>query len=264
MSSPLLPFDLAEELDEAYLHQLAELQLELLKLQSHLNESGQRLLVIVEGRDAAGKGGAIMRFHQNLNPRYAKVVALPKPTPREQGQWYFQRYLHRLPEAGEIVFFDRSWYNRAVIEPVFGFCSEAQRQLFLRHVVQLESLLIEDGLRLVKLWFSIDRQVQAKRLAARAQNPLRAWKLSPIDRAAQEHWDDFTRYKEEMFQASGTQQAPWIVIRGNDKRVARLEAIRHVLSVHDYPEKGAEGLRLDPDPAVVLRIPGLPADLPPG
>ena len=252
---PLLPFDLAEELDEAYLRELARLQLELLKLQSDLNQTGRRLLILFEGRDAAGKGGAILRFTQNLNPRHYRVVALPKPTSREQGQWYFQRHLKRLPNAGEAVFFDRSWYNRAVVEPVFGFCDDAQHARFLRQVVPLETMLVDDGLILVKLWFSIDRQVQARRLAERQQNPLRRWKLSPVDRAAQEQWDRFTHYKETMFQTTGTEDSPWIVVRGNDKRRARLEAIRHVLDVVDYADKGAEGLRLTPDHEVVRRIP---------
>ncbi|MCA8921504.1 MAG: polyphosphate kinase 2 [Planctomycetes bacterium] len=251
MAESLLPFDLDDELDRAHLLELAQLQLELLKLQAHLGQTRQRLLVIFEGRDAAGKGGAIFRFSQNLNPRYARTVALPKPTPEEQGQWHFQRYLRRLPNAGEIVFFDRSWYNRAVVEPVFGFCTEEERLRFLRQVVELETMLVEDGLHLVKLWFSIDRDVQAERLAARERNPLKRWKLSPIDRAAQSHWDDFTRYKETMFAATSTPTCPWTVIRGNQKKVARLEAIRHVLQRVDYPERSAASVRVEADPAVV-------------
>ena len=254
MSQPL-PFDLDDELDRAYLQELALLQVELLKLQSHLLESGQRLLVIFEGRDAAGKGGAILRFTQNLNPRHMRVVALHKPTPREQGQWYFQRHVRHLPDPGEFVLFDRSWYNRAVVEPVFGFCSEEQRARFLGQAVELERMLVEDGLHLVKLWFSIARDVQAERLAAREQNPLRRWKVSPIDRAALANWDAFTRYKEQMFAETSTALCPWTVVQGNEKKAARLEAIRHVLGAVDYPDRGRPGLRLEPDPAVVAAAP---------
>lgn len=253
MVDPLLPFELEEELDRDYLVELAQLQLELLKLQEHIRAQGLRLLVIFEGRDAAGKGGAILRLSQNLNPRHVRTIALAKPTAIEQGQWYFQRYLHGLPDPGEIVLFDRSWYNRAVVEPVFEFCSEAQRKRFLEQVVDVERMLVEDGIVLVKLWFSIDRDVQAERLEARVRNPLRRWKLSPIDRAAQANWDAFTRYKEAMFSATSSESAPWTIVRGNVKKRARLEGIRHVLGRVDYPGRGAEGLRLEPDPEVVLR-----------
>ena len=251
MNDPVLPFELEEELDREYLRELASLQLELLSLQNHLLQSDQRMLVICEGRDAAGKGGAILRFTQNLNPRHLRVVALHKPTEVEQKQWYFQRHLRHLPDPGEIVFFDRSWYNRAVVEPVFGFCDEEQRERFLRQVVQLEQMLVEDGLILVKLWFSIDRQVQAERLKARERNPLRRWKLSPVDRAAQANWDNFTRYKEVMFQATSSPTCPWTVIRGNKKKIARLEAIRHLLNRVEFPERGKSGVRLEPDAEVV-------------
>ena len=251
MNDPVLPFELEEELDREYLRELASLQLELLSLQNHLLQSDQRMLVICEGRDAAGKGGAILRFTQNLNPRHLRVVALHKPTAIEQKQWYFQRYLAHLPDPGEIVFFDRSWYNRAVVEPVFGFCSEEQRERFLRQVVQLEEMLVEDGLVLVKLWFSIDRQVQAARLQARERNPLRRWKLSPVDRAAQANWDNFTRFKEAMFRETSREQTPWTVVQGNKKKVARLEAIRHLLNRVSYPGRGKSKVRLAPDPEVV-------------
>lgn len=251
MSDFDLPFELEEELDREYLRELAALQLELLTLQNHLLQTEQRMLVICEGRDAAGKGGAILRFTQNLNPRHLRVVALSKPTEVERKQWYFQRHLVHLPDPGKIVFFDRSWYNRAVVEPVFGFCDEEQRLRFLRQVVQLEQMLVEDGLILIKLWFSIDRQTQAERLKARERNPLRRWKLSPVDRAALSNWDNFTRYKEAMFQATSSAHCPWTVIRGNRKKVARLEAIRHLLNRVDYPERGKSGVRLEPDPEVV-------------
>lgn len=249
---PLLPFDLEEELDHDYLVELAQLQLELLKLQDHVRAQGHRLLVIFEGRDAAGTGGAILRFTQNLNPRHVRTIALAKPTPVETGQWYFQRYLRGLPDPGEIVLFDRSWYNRAVVEPVFGFCSEDQRQRFLAQVVDVERMLVEDGIVLVKLWFSIDRAVQKERLEARVRNPLRRWKLSPVDQAAQAHWDSFTRYKEAMFSRTSSEVAPWTIVRGNVKKRARLEAIRHVLSRFDYPDPNAD-LRLEADPKVVRR-----------
>ncbi len=255
MAEPLLPFELEEELDRDYLVELAQLQLELLKLQDHVRSQNLRLLVIFEGRDAAGKGGAILRLSQNLNPRHVRTIALAKPTAVEQGQWYFQRYLRGLPDPGEIVLFDRSWYNRAVVEPVFGFCTEDQRERFLHQVVDVERMLVEDGILLVKLWFSIDRDVQAERLAARVRNPLRRWKLSPIDRAAQANWDAFTRYKEAMFAATSSESAPWTIVRGNDKKRARLEGIRHVLERIDYPGRGAKGLRMSPDPKVVFRAP---------
>ncbi|MEZ6183868.1 MAG: polyphosphate kinase 2 [Planctomycetota bacterium] len=254
--SDILPFDLDEELDRAYLEELAELQLELLELQAHVLDSKQRVLIVVEGRDAAGKGGAILRFTQNLNPRHHRVVSLPKPSPTEQKQWYFQRYLKHLPDPGQVVFFDRSWYNRGVVEPVFGFCTEAERLRFLDHAVLLERMLVEDGLTLIKLWFSIDRQVQAERLAARERNPLRRWKLSPIDRAAQANWDQFTRFKEATFAVTATPACPWTVVQGNEKKTARLEAIRHVLSRIPYPARGARGVRLEPDPEVVTVLTG--------
>lgn len=243
---------LDEELDRAYLTELLALQLELLKLQQHLVQTGGRLLVLFEGRDAAGKGGAISRFAQNLNPRQLRVVALSKPTEVERGQWYFQRHLLHLPNPGELVFFDRSWYNRAVVEPVFGFCTPAQHQRFLDQVVSLETMLVDDGLVLVKLWFSIVREEQARRLEQRERNPLRRWKLSPIDRAAQERWADFTQHKETMFARTSTDAAPWHVVVGNNKKVARLQAIRHVLGRVDYPDK--DEVLVELDPAVVRRV----------
>ncbi len=228
-----------------------DLQTELVWLQSWLHDSKKRLLIIFEGRDTAGKGGAIMRFVRFLNPRYYRIVALPKPTPVEAGQWYFQRYLKHLPDPGEIVFFDRSWYNRAVVEPVMGFCSTDQYKRFIRQVTALEHMLIEDGLDIVKFWFSIDIDEQKARLEERKVNPLKQWKLSTVDAQAQIKWDEFTRYKDLMFDHTHTPKSPWVVIQGNDRDRARLEAMRYVLNGITYPKRGETGERLAPDPDTV-------------
>jgi len=222
---------LEEELDPPYLAELSRLQVELLKLQAHLMHRGARLAILFEGRDTAGKGGTILRFSQCLRPRHQRVVALPKPTELEQGQWYFERYVRRLPAPGEIVFFDRSWYNRAVVEPVMGFCTQAQYERFMAQAVDFERMLLEDGLLLVKLWFSIDREEQRRRLERRRLNPLKRWKLSTVDLEAQERWESFTRYKERMFAATDTEAAPWVVLDANDVRAAHLAALRHILTV---------------------------------
>jgi polyphosphate kinase 2 len=244
-----------EELDREYLVELSLLQVELLKLQSHLVRTSGRLAIVIEGRDTAGKGGAILRFTQRLMPRHHRIVALPKPTEVEAGQWYFQRYVRQLPDPGEIVFFDRSWYNRAVVEPVMGFCTPEQHELFMHQVVDFERMLLEDGLLLVKLWFSIGRDEQHSRLELRRRNPLKRWKLSTVDLQAQQRWQDFTRYKEAMFARTSTERSPWIVVQGDRKKHARLESIRYVLHTIDYEGRGQEGLRLDPDPALVARAP---------
>ncbi|MGE0713150.1 MAG: polyphosphate kinase 2 [Planctomycetota bacterium] len=249
--TPDLPSEFEEELDRAYLIELSRLQVELLAWQEAIMARGLRVVVLFEGRDTAGKGGAILRFTQHLRPRYRRIVALPKPNEREQGQWFFQRYVAHLPGPGEIVFFDRSWYNRAVVEPVMGFCTEEQYGRFLRQVVPFEDMLIEDGIVLIKLWFSIDREVQQERLADRQRNPLKRWKLSSVDGLAQAHWERFTHYKEEMFARTSTRVSPWVVIGGNTKKIARLESIRYVLSRVDYAPVGQQGLRLAPDPEVV-------------
>lgn len=228
-----------------------ELQTELVRLQQWLIDQRKRLLIIFEGRDTAGKGGAIMRFVRFINPRHYRIVALPKPTEVESGQWYFQRYIKELPDPGEIVLFDRSWYNRAVVEPVMGFCSEEQYERFLNQVVSLEEMLIEDELMLVKFWFSIDAGEQKKRLVERETSPLKQWKLSTIDARAQEKWQEFTFYKERMFAATGTIYNPWVIIKGNDKEKARLEAMRYVLHTVDYAGKGETGRRIEPDPDIV-------------
>lgn len=223
------------------------LQVEMVRLQNWLIENDKRLVIIFEGRDSAGKGGAIMRFIRFINPRHYRVVALNKPSDEEKGQWYFQRYIEHLPSAGEIVFFDRSWYNRAVVEPVMGFCTKEQYKMFLKQVNQVEKMLINDGIILVKLWFSIDQPEQKKRLEERKTNPLISWKLSTVDMQAQMKWDDYTKYKERMFKRTGTEKSPWVVIKGNDKGKARLEAIRYVLNQVPYDQKGLTGARLEPD-----------------
>jgi polyphosphate kinase 2 len=243
---------LHEELDREYLIELSRLQVELLKLQKQLVAKGERLAILFEGRDTAGKGGAILRFRQHMMPRHARVVALPKPTDQEIGQWYFERYVRQLPGPGEIVFFDRSWYNRAVVEPVMGFCTEEQHERFLEQVVDFERMLIDDGLRLIKLWFSIGRDEQQRRLEGRRSSPLKSWKLSTVDAQAQAKWDSFTRYKEKMFARTSTPLSPWVVVKGDIKKRARMESIRHVLSSMDYEGRGQPGLRLDPDPQIVV------------
>lgn len=230
------------------------LQTEMVRLQYWMQESGQRLLIIFEGRDSAGKGGAIMRFIRFINPRHYRVVALSKPTEVETGQWYFQRYLTHLPNPGEIVFFDRSWYNRAVVEPVMGFCSKEQYELFLRQVVQLENMLIEDGIRIVKFWFSIKPEEQERRLEERKINPLIQWKLSTVDMQAQLKWDDYTHYKLEMFKHTATPTSPWINIKGNNKDRARMEAMRYVINSINFKQKGLTGEKLEPDPSIVTVI----------
>ena len=231
-----------------------QLQTEMVRMQNWLIETGKRLVVICEGRDSAGKGGAIMRFIRFINPRHYRVVALNRPTQEEKGQWYFQRYIKHFPSPGEIVFFDRSWYNRAVVEPVMGFCTEDQYQLFIKQVVQFEQMLIEDGIILVKLWFSIDKKEQEQRLEERKTNPLISWKLSTVDALAQQKWDDFTRYKELMFQQTATKDSPWVVVKGNEKDLARKEAMRYVLNQTDYTDKGLTGTPLNFDPTIVQVI----------
>lgn len=226
------------------------LQIELLKLQRSVREQGQRIVVVCEGRDAAGKGGTIKRFTERLNPRGARIVALDKPTEREAGEWYFQRYVAQLPAAGEIVFFDRSWYNRAGVEPVMGFCTPRQHQEFLEQAPLFEKMITDDGIVLVKFWFSVSRTEQRTRFAIRQVDPVRQWKLSPTDLASLDLWDAYTHAKVEMFRATDTVHAPWSVIKFNDKRRGRLEAIRHLLLRVDYAamDKDAVG---DADPLII-------------
>jgi len=236
-----------------YEEQLVALQVQLVKLQRDVQENNRRVAIVFEGRDAAGKGGAIRRFIEHLSPRAIRVVALPKPSTDEMGQWYFQRYARQLPDPGELVFFDRSWYNRAVVEPVNGFCSDDQYRTFLRQVPEFEHMLYEDGLELVKFWFSITKKEQGKRFKGRQTNPLKQWKVSPVDMKAQDLWDTYTQYKEEMFSKTHTSYSPWIIVKTNDKRQARLESIRHVLSTVDYEGKDDAKINLAPDPNIVER-----------
>ncbi|MDZ4833368.1 MAG: polyphosphate kinase 2 [Candidatus Melainabacteria bacterium] len=236
-----------------YERELENLQIELVKLQRWIQETGQRVAVLTEGRDAAGKGGTIRRFTEHLNPRALRVVALPKPSEQELGQWYFQRYSKQLPNKGEIVFFDRSWYNRAVVEPVMGFCTDEQYKRFMQQVPEWEHMLYEDGMKMIKFWFSISKNEQERRFEARRTNPLKQWKISPIDEKAQALWDRYTEYKEEMFSKTHTSFSPWIIVKANNKKLARLESIRHVLSLFDYPSKNTK-LRLHEDPNIVGRF----------
>lgn len=237
-----------------YEDELQGLQIEMVKLQRWVQQKNLRLAVIFEGRDAAGKGGTIRRFIEHLNPRAMRVVALPKPSEDEAGQWYFQRYIRHLPNRGEIVFFDRSWYNRAVVEPVNAFCSPEQYEQFIRQVPEFEHMLVEDGIVLVKFWFSIAKEIQLARFESRRNNPLKQWKLSPLDQRAQGLWDDYTRYKEAMFSRTHTSFSPWIIVQANDKRKARLESMRYVLSLFDYENKENAHVSLIPDPNIVMRF----------
>ncbi|MFD6418242.1 polyphosphate kinase 2 [Streptomyces sp. NPDC060194] len=226
------------------------LQIEMLKLQKWAKDTGQRIVVVCEGRDAAGKGGTIQRFTERLNPRGARVVALEKPTEREAGQWYFQRYVSHLPAAGEIVFFDRSWYNRAGVERVMGFCTPDEYQHFLQQAPLFERMLTEDGIILVKFWFSVSRAEQRTRFAIRQVDPVRQWKLSPTDLASLDLWDAYTTAKVDMFRATDTPFAPWTVVKNNDKKRGRLEAMRSLLWRVDYAEKDVE-LVGEPDPLII-------------
>ncbi|MBM0276571.1 polyphosphate kinase 2 [Micromonospora tarensis] len=243
------PYD--ERLDrDAYDSDKRLLQIELLKLQDWIKESGERLVILFEGRDAAGKGGTIKRFMEHLNPRGASVVALAKPDEREAGQWYFQRWLAHLPAAGEIVLFDRSWYNRAGVERVMGFCSRKEYLEFLRQAPELERMLVRSGIRLVKFWFSVSQNEQRTRFAIRQVDPVRQWKLSPMDIASLDRWDEYTEAKEAMFFWTDTADAPWTVVKSNDKKRARLEAMRHVLNRFDYTDKMPEVVGT-PDPMII-------------
>lgn len=236
-----------------YEAELRELQSEFVSLQKWIAEKKMRVAIIFEGRDAAGKGGSIKRFKEHLNPRTARVVALSKPTSVEQGQWYFRRYIKVLPNPGEIVFFDRSWYNRAVVEPVMGFCSESQYQKFIVQVPEFEHLLYEDNLIIIKFWFSISKEEQKERFDARLSNPLKRWKFSPVDMKGQGLWDEYTHYKEQMFSKTHTNFSPWIIVKTNNKKEARLESMRYVLSQFEYEGKGESKISLLPDPNVIMR-----------
>jgi polyphosphate kinase 2 len=222
---------------EEYEEEKQKLQIELLKMQGWVKESGQRIVLLCEGRDAAGKGGTIKRFMEHMNPRGARVVALEKPTEEERGQWYFQRYIDHLPTRGEIVLFDRSWYNRAGVERVMGFCTPGEYLEFMRQAPEVERMLVRSGIKLFKLWFSVSRNEQFRRFQGRQHDPLKQWKLSPIDMASLDKWQNYTEAKEAMFFYTDTADAPWTVVKSDCKKRARLNAMRFVLSHLDYPNK---------------------------
>ena len=221
---------------KTYEAELARLQLELLKWQEWVRFYGERVVIVVEGRDAAGKGGVIQRISHPLNPRFCRIVALDKPTERERTQWYFQRYVTELPSAGEIVLFDRSWYNRAGVERVMGFCTEAEYDEFLRSCPQFEELLIRSGIKLIKYWFSVSDEEQERRFQARVENPMKNWKLSPMDIEARSRWIEYSKAKDEMFRYTDLLFSPWWVVEADDKQRARLNCITHLLSQFDYSE----------------------------
>ena len=236
-----------------YEKELKMLQAELVDLQQWVAKHKKRVCIIFEGRDAAGKGSAIRRFIEHLNPRSMRVVALTKPTVVEKGQWYFRRYIKTMPNPGEIVFFDRSWYNRAVVEPVMGFCNEEEYDKFMVQVPEFEHMLYEDGVDLIKFWFSISKEEQIRRFNSRLQNPLKRWKFSLVDQEGQKRWDDYTYYKEQMFSKTHSAFSPWIIIKTNNKKEARLESMRYVLSKFKFENKGNSGIELLPDPNIVQR-----------
>ena len=233
-----------------YERQKAELQVELLKMQRWAQETGQRIVLLFEGRDAAGKGGTIKRFMEHLNPRGANLVALSAPSSRERAQWYFQRYVQHLPTAGEIVFFDRSWYNRAVVEPVMGFCTPAETLRFLRDTVVFEEMLINEGMHLYKFWFSVSREEQLRRVLSRARDRLKQWKVSDVDLRSLPLWDEYTEAKKAMFAATDTKASPWVVVKSDDKKRARLNCMRYVLRSLDY-EPDVERLVTGPDSKLI-------------
>ena len=236
-----------------YEEELKYLQIELVKLQQWIQNNNKRVAIIFEGRDAAGKGGSIRRFTEHLNPRSMRLVALPKPTVTEQGQWYFRRYVKQLPNPGEMVFFDRSWYNRAVVEPVMGFCNEDQYKRYMVQVPEFEHMLYESGVEIIKFWFSITKEEQQKRFNSRLENPLKRWKFSPVDQKGQELWDSYSFYKEQMFSNTHTSYCPWVIVKTNNKLEARLESIRYILSKFDYDNKSNVKTTTLPDPNVIMR-----------
>jgi len=235
------------QVNSKYIEELYFLQVELLKLQKFISENNLRLLILFEGRDTAGKGSAINRFTQFLNPREYRTVALGKPSEVEAGQWYFQRYVSELPNSGEMVFFDRSWYNRGVVEPAMGFCTDEQYRLFMKQVNPFEKMLSDDGILIIKFWFSIKLDEQAERIQERLMSPLKRWKVSPVDLAAQEKWDEFTRYKNYMFSRTHTMDCPWVIIRCEERENSRIQAMRYVLSLIQYDGRSKKLERPDPD-----------------
>jgi polyphosphate kinase 2 len=263
IDNPILPSDIEERAlasggypyDEelkkkVYKQELMQLQLELLKLQETIQEKGERFLALFEGRDASGKGSCISRFTERLNPRHARSVALTKPTETERGQWYFQRYVAQLPTAGDMVLFDRSWYNRAGVERVMDFCTEAQSEAFLREVPDFEALLVRDGIRFFKFYLVIGREMQLLRFHERRHDPFKRWKITDIDLAAIDKWDDYTRAQDDIFKRTNSELAPWIIVRANDQRRARLETIRWVLTHSDYADKDTRAVGT-PDAKIV-------------
>ena len=240
--------------DYNYENELRLLQSELVLLQQWAQREGKKIAILFEGRDASGKGGTIKRFAEHLNPRHSRTVALNKPTEIEKQQWYFNRYIKRLPNAGEIVFFDRSWYNRAVVEPVMGFCTKEQYERFMTQVSEFEHMLYESDTKIIKFWFSIDKETQKKRFESRLKNNLKKWKFSPVDEKGQELWDTFTYYKEHMFSRTHHTFSPWIIVKSNDKKVARLESIKYLLSQFEYDGKGENHPAIFTDPNIVNRF----------
>jgi polyphosphate kinase 2 len=234
----------------AYEAHMLGLQRELLKCQRWIEETGQRVVVLFEGRDAAGKGGTIKRYMEHLNPRTARVIALTRPDERERTQWYFQRYIHHLPAAGELCLFDRSWYNRAGVERVMGFCTPEEYLEFMRECPLLEQMLVRSGIRLIKYWFSVSREEQARRFKARETDPLKQWKLSPIDLASLDKWDAYTEAKEAMFIHTDTADAPWTIVKADDKKRARLNCMQHFLAAMPYPNRD-KSIATAPDPLIV-------------
>jgi len=235
----------------AYETEKLKLQIELLKLQTHVRETGKRIVLLFEGRDAAGKGGTIKRIREHLNPRGARVVALEKPSDRQRTQWYFQRYSDHLPSAGEIVIFDRSWYNRAMVEPVMGFCTDEQHKRFLKYAPVFERMLTKEGIILIKLYFSVSKKMQLKRFEKRAQDPLKQYKLSPVDLQAQELWGEYTMRKFQMLLETNTTLSPWTVIRSDNKKKARINCMKYILSRLDYKGKIADA-ELEINPKIVI------------
>ncbi|MEA3370784.1 MAG: polyphosphate kinase 2 [Campylobacterota bacterium] len=220
-----------------YEKELTLLQVELLKLQNHVKDKGLKILMIFEGRDAAGKGGTIKRITEHLNPRGARVVALEKPSDKEASQWYFQRYVKHLPGAGEIVLFDRSWYNRSMVEPVMGFCSERQHHKFLKDAPEFEKMIVDEDIKIFKFYFSVSKDEQAKRFKARETDPLKQYKLSPVDKESQRLWNEYSLAKFMMLSATHTETAPWTIVKSDNKKKARINCIKHILNFVDYPEK---------------------------
>lgn len=249
------PYDKKMDRDD-YEEQLEALQVEMVELQTHMQETGQRIIVLFEGRDSAGKGGTIKRLTAYLNPRSTRVVALPKPSDRERGEWYYQRYVQHFPTDGEIVVFDRSWYNRGGVEPVMGFCSDEQHERFLTETPGFERIITDDGIHLFKFWLNVGRQTQLERFHDRRHSPLKHWKLSGIDIIGMSKWDEYTKARDTMIDATHTDHAPWTVVRFNDKRRGRIEVLRHILRSMDYKGKSS-GVIGKPDMKIITNGPDI-------